>query len=63
MASTTTLTHSLVATGYSPASEPGALDGGFARCSCGWVRTHSLGERWAAKEIIAHAAYMNAKAR
>jgi len=57
------MTHTLASTGTIAAGADGSLAGGEAFCSCGWRRTHSLGARWAAKEILAHAAWMNRQGR
>lgn len=54
--------HSLASTGTIAAGADGSLAGCVATCTCGYRRTHSLGERWAAKEIAAHAAWMNGRA-
>jgi hypothetical protein len=40
-----------------PASEPGALDGFEARCTCGYHGASSLGERWAVKLGNEHVAW------
>ena len=58
---TITTTHSLIESGFASASEPGALDHGYAVCACGFRTGNSLGERWAVKQLIEHAAYMNSR--
>lgn len=47
----------LSVTAHGP-SEPGALDGFEAVCSCGFRTGSSLGERWAARQGWEHVDYM-----
>ncbi len=56
-----TTTHTTESVTAFDASEPGALSGYAATCSCGYVMKTSLSEREAAKLGDAHAQFMNRK--
>lgn len=49
--------HRLTAAVAFPATEPGALSGHEARCSCGFVARTSLSAREADKQAQAHVAW------
>ena len=53
--------HTIISVSAKSASEPGALDGHEAVCSCGYRMGTSLSEREARKLGRDHADYMNAK--
>lgn len=55
------MSHSILSVQPHEATEPGALAGWWATCSCGEVYSHSLGERWARQLGVEHAEYMNAR--
>lgn len=57
-----TTTHRITSVQPRPASEPGALPGFEARCSCGHCVRTSLSERDARQQGQAHADYMNRRA-
>lgn len=54
-------THRIIEVVETAATEPGALDGHEARCSCGFAARTSLSEREAARQGAEHVAYMNRK--
>jgi hypothetical protein len=56
-----TTTHQIVSVEASEASEPGALSGHVAICSCGYRMSTSLSADEAARQGSAHVAYMARK--
>jgi hypothetical protein len=56
------MAHSIVIVQAHKATQPGALDGHEAICSCGYVMRTSLSAFFAADDGRKHAEYMNAKA-
>ncbi len=59
---TTTITHKIISVEAVAKTEPGALDGFEATCSCGHKMRTSLSANAARELGWGHANYMNAKA-